>query len=138
MANYDMAAYALAFTTNYQELQVLESGTSNVEASYDLQADGQSVSVAVVDDDYVVSYASDFETATNLIDVGNGATLAFNGTTMGGIGIVDLRDMRVGEPCECTYAYDLECSAFRLKYVSGPFALRVFFTNANCLDWAEV
>lgn len=137
MANYDMASYSLRFTTDFKEIEVV-SGNS-VVTSYNLQASNQSVSVMVDDDDYVVAYASNFTTATNTIDVGAGATIEFDNTRMGGIGILDLRNMKeeAPEPGTFEFQYDLECTTFFLKYVSGPFALRIYFTNVDCVSYVE-
>jgi hypothetical protein len=139
MATYDRAFYTLRFTGDYKEIEVLDN-TPSVVATYDLQASNQSVSVAIEDDDFVIGYTTSFSTATNKIDVGAGSELEFVDGRIGGISVVDFRDMREGVPSPGTFdvQYDLECTTFRLKYVSGSWALWFYFTNTNCITWEPV
>lgn len=137
MATYDIASHRLEFQDDYKKILVYGSGSTPI-AEYNLQASGQSVSVAVEDDDYVIGYADDYTLPTCKVDVGAGTTLAFDATRMGGIGIVDLRDMKSGGPYTISFSLDLECSAVKLKYVSGPFALHLLIADPNCFSSEEV
>lgn len=137
MASYDMSSYELRFQDDYKKVLVYDT-SNNFVAEYDLQASNQSVSVSIDGDDYVVAYASSFADATCTIDVGSGTTLAFDGALMGGTGIVDLRDMKEGDPDTINFTFDFECTPHKLKYVTGPFALRFLFSNEECFSYTEV
>ncbi len=136
MATFDMSSHHLEFQDDYKKILVFGTGTSPI-AEYDLQTANQSVSVAVDGDDYVLLNTTDFSEATMTLDVGAGTTLGFDGTKMGGIGIVDLRDMKAGGPYTIDMTFDLECTAFKLKYVSGPYALKLKFTPVSCFTYKE-
>lgn len=133
-----MADYALQFSSNYKTLKVIDIATSIEEASYPLDTGTGSVSVAVSGTSYSVSTAADFTTPTHTLDVGAGATLSFNGARMGGIGVVDLRDIaKQEEPELLEYDYALDCTTFRLKYVTGPFAFKIAFDgDEDCYDYS--
>jgi hypothetical protein len=140
MARYSIKDSTLDFVDSYKKLQIVQ-GTPAVEVgSFDLQMPGRSVALSIVDGYYVVDYADDFATATNKLDVGNGATLTFHAEEMrmGGIGIVDLRDMREGWGIKAKYSYVLGCSTFHFKYVPGFMALQLQFLGRQCVQWSEI
>lgn len=127
---FDIHSFTLELASNYRELRVIKALGGEVAARYDLQKEGQVLSICVHDDDYELDYTTCVDGEEHGLDVGAGSSLTILRTTMDGIGIVDIRDMRVGGPFDITY--DLACCTFQLRYIQGPFALRVHFEKKGC------
>lgn len=134
MATYDMGSYCLQFSSDFKKLRVCTTeGCDTPTAEYALDAASTSVNVAVDGDDYVITTATALTSTSFKIDVGAGAELAFNAATFDGVGVVDLRDIKVCDPGPNEISLDLNCTPMRMQYVPGPFALRVYLENPNCL-----
>ncbi len=138
MASYAMSNHSLHFENGYESL-VVRDNDNQVVATYDLTAADQSISVAVTGTSYMVATASDFDTPTHVIDVDGGEDMTFNGTRMGGIIIVDIRDINRSyfEPGTYEISYNLACTTFRIKYVAGAFGLKIYFSPTSCFDIKE-
>ncbi len=137
MATYSMSGHSLEFQNNYTEIVVKDS-TATTVATFDLETANNSVSVSVSGTNYVIENASDFATPTHKWDVEGTDTANFTGAKLGGIVIIDVRDInRTGswlEEGDYEFSYDLELPPVKLKYASGSFALKVYFEEAECFS----
>jgi hypothetical protein len=137
MATYSTSIYHLQFSTNYRKVQVRDTDGQTV-AEFALDTGDQSLGIRVIGSTWHIDWEADFGDGLLLIDVGAGSTLSFDGTRLGGLGIVDIRDMKVSPAPQYQIEADLACCQFRLKYVSGPLALRLDHGNLDCITQTPI
>ena len=132
-----MGSYTLRFASSFRKIEVIASDQS-VASTWDLDTGSESVQLSIASGNYEIDYETDFSEPSLTIDVGPGLTLGFSGNKFGGIGIIDLRDPGMqGDPCSMEVSHDLSCGTFNLKYVSGPFALKVLASDMDCITYSE-
>lgn len=134
MANYSMSGHTLEFQNGYQTL-VVKDATDDVVASHDLTS--TTVSVGADGTNYIVSEDSSYSALHNW-DTNGGDELNFNNERLGGIIIVDVRDInRTGngiDPGTYEFSYDLTVCAVKIWYESGAFGFKVYVADLECFQ----
>lgn len=121
MANFSRSDYHLEFNADYTSL-VVKCGTT-IEASFNLEASNASVYVGANATEFVIQTSGAISGNLNKYDVDGGTTLNFEDAVLGGIGMIDLRDMgRVGN---FGVTYNLPSCSVQLYRTTGPFSLWV-------------
>lgn len=135
MSTYLISTHTLKFDAYFTKIEVRDS-TETLVATWLLNQEGYSVDANIAEDCYVLNYAAEFEEPTHKIDVGPGLQFGFDGARMGGIGIVDLRDIgKQDGPANFEIWHELDCCIFRLKKVDGPFGLQLHAANVGCITY---
>ncbi len=132
--NYSATTHTLQFSTDFKSILVLNDSGQQI-ATYSLTTVSKAIQVEYVSGDYQVLEVDRPGTTTNSIDAGRDPELTFEYATLGGIVVIDLRDMGRAEnpPGQYEVAYDLSNEAIAFWYVDGPWQLRLHFNDAQTL-----
>jgi hypothetical protein len=129
---YDRASHQVRFTAVFTHIEVVARTTDAIVATFDLQDKQRSVQIQAIDDDYQISYTAPLSNKTTQLNIGGISTLAITGARLGGIGIVDLEDMKQRKPTHMEFFIDLECTPAQLAYKNGPLPLKVGLADRTC------
>jgi hypothetical protein len=133
MTEYLVSTHSLQFHPDHTLLNVVRDG----QILETFKLNGNSLLVSVENEHYRVTSVDPLSDADkpHKYDIDGGATVTFNQGRLGGVGIIDLRDMgRVGN---FTVEYLLNCGGVRLALHRGPFALWVKPLSPKCYSFDE-
>lgn len=135
-----MSGHTLKFENGYTDL-VVKDTTNTTVATFDLAVTNASVSVSSDGTDYTISTDTSYSAVHNW-DTNGGDNLEFSGERLGGIVIIDVRDInRTGDPIEPgthEFSYDLTTCDVKIWYESGAFGFKVYVEDLQCFQIQEV
>lgn len=127
--NYSIQNHTLTLENDYTTLSIKENGTEVLAIALD---DPDIITaVAIQSGSYVISTSGAWGGVVHKYDTdGNQTDLAFSGSRLGGIGLVDLRDC--GKSGAYQVAYDLGCAAISIRMMSGPKPFQIYPHSLDC------
>lgn len=141
MATYSISGHTLEFINDYEKLRVKTSGGATVE-DWDLTGDTPvKVAVNVALTSWEITTESPTTTPkTHKHDTLNSAVLTFSAPSgnarLGGMGLIDLRDLGITGNYSVTYYVD-SCPVY-LSYHGGNRATHVAFIGSGCYEYASI
>lgn len=130
MQEFALADYDLLFSSNYKSLTATHKSDPSQNCPFDLDAGG--VEIKVENGSYWISDPDDGDWFESGFDVLNGYSFSINGSTGGGIGAIDIRDIGKADFTLMEVTFYLNQCSFQICYESGvPFNLRI---KSPCSD----
>lgn len=140
MPTFSYNSYSLEFSSNFQKILVKDSN-GDIAEEFELDSDDHlKISADSSGTAWEISYsAPGANPKVHKYDTLGGASLSFSSPSsharLGGLGIIDLRDIsRTGN---FTTTYDLDGCPIYLTYQGGSLATWVEFNGSGCYEYEE-